>query len=479
MNIKQLIEKGESKILEFKESLSLKSEIGESVSAFSNTNNGTILVGVSDEREIRGVEIGKRTIENLANFIKQNTDNFVYPDISIEKVDEKHIIIIKVNKSDEKPVFFRDKTYKRVGKSNHKLSASEIRKLAKESGEKVYWDGQVCDGAGLGDIDEEAVNKFRELYEYINKTKIKSSNKELLKSLKCAKEINREVQITNSGILLFGKKSNDFLPMSYITIARYPEKEREQTYSDIKNFHGNLFEIVDSANEYIKQYVQEVSRVVEGQLAREVIPQYSYYAIRELITNAVVHKDYSLWGSRVIIRIFKDRIEFNSPGSLPTDVTPKNIVDAQFSRNSTIAEVFNKVQYIEKLGEGWDKIISAVKEHPFKPKFPEIRDIGGAVVVTLFSPKEELLEGVVEPILSQLNERQEQVLFYLIKNKKITRVEYEKFYTVSGRTANRELNEMINGKLIEKKGTGPATYYILARYGEIWRDIKNKKELLK
>ena len=154
--IKELIKKGESKEIEFKESLSSIEEVGESVSAFSNGSGGILLIGVSDFGEIKGVEIGKKTLENLANFIKQNTDNHVYPAIKIEKSEGKNIIVVEVSKPDEKPVFFKGDAYKRIGKSNHKLSASEIRKLAKES-TKSYWDEQVCKEAALKDIDKKKV----------------------------------------------------------------------------------------------------------------------------------------------------------------------------------------------------------------------------------------------------------------------------------------------------------------------------------
>ena len=154
--IKKLIEKGESHGVEFKESLGLKDEIGENVSAFSNTNKGLILVGVSDSGEIKGVHIGRKTIEGLANYIKQHADNPIYPKIKVETSDGKNMIVIEVDEHSEKPVFFRGEAYGKVGKSVHKLSASEIRKLAKES-KKSYWGEQVCEDAGLEDIDEEKV----------------------------------------------------------------------------------------------------------------------------------------------------------------------------------------------------------------------------------------------------------------------------------------------------------------------------------
>ncbi|RLF30662.1 MAG: hypothetical protein DRM98_06480 [Thermoplasmata archaeon] len=159
-SILDLIKKGESETLEFKETLKLDNEIGKTISAFSNTKGGIILIGVSDSGKIIGVTIGKNTIEELANYIKRNTDPKIYPSIKVKEVENKKIIFIEIQENKEKPVFFKNHAYKRVGKTSPEMSSSEIRKLAKESGEKVYWDEQICEEASLEDIDEEKVRWF-------------------------------------------------------------------------------------------------------------------------------------------------------------------------------------------------------------------------------------------------------------------------------------------------------------------------------
>ena len=147
---------------------------------------------------------------------------------------------------------------------------------------------------------------------------------------------------------IFGIDPKKFFLMDYVTVARYPGKDRAQADLDIRDFYGNLFDIIDSVNKYIMQHIQEASQVIEDQIQRRAIPEYPYYAIREIITNAVAHRDYSNIGSRIIIRMFKDRIEFNSPGPLPANVTPENIVSEQYSRNPIIADDFNCVSSMNR-----------------------------------------------------------------------------------------------------------------------------------
>jgi ATP-dependent DNA helicase RecG len=150
MNIEELIDKGESQDLEFKEPLR-----GETASAFSNSDGGTIIIGVFDDGGVSGVDIGKDTLEELANYIKRNTDPQVFPSVKILERGGKNVVLVEVTESAEKPVFFKNHCYKRVGKTNQMISSSELRKLAKESGEKIYWDERVCEDASLEDVDGE------------------------------------------------------------------------------------------------------------------------------------------------------------------------------------------------------------------------------------------------------------------------------------------------------------------------------------
>ena len=127
MDIKKLIERGETQSVEFKESLRLNDEIGETVSAFSNSDGGAVIVGV----------------------------------------------MIEVKEGAEKPVFFKNHAYKRVGKTNQRISSSEMRKLAKESGGRVYWDERVCEDAGLEDVNN------NQIYREINGVSDETTRREL------------------------------------------------------------------------------------------------------------------------------------------------------------------------------------------------------------------------------------------------------------------------------------------------------------
>ena len=131
--LQQLIKKGESQKVEFKTSLSLRNEIGETISAFANTKEGIVIIGVSDDGIMLGIDIGKKTVENLANWVKENTDPKIYPDLKVHKVNGKNIIEVSVKESEDKPVFFKNHAFQRVGKPNQNaiipLSPCDVLKL--------------------------------------------------------------------------------------------------------------------------------------------------------------------------------------------------------------------------------------------------------------------------------------------------------------------------------------------------------------
>jgi len=106
LNIAKMISDGESETVEFKPSLSQKDKIMESISAFSNTVGGTILIGVSDQGEIMGVDIGRRTLEDLAGYVKRNSDPPVYPSIGTITVKNCILLFIEVKERPKKACFF-------------------------------------------------------------------------------------------------------------------------------------------------------------------------------------------------------------------------------------------------------------------------------------------------------------------------------------------------------------------------------------
>lgn len=222
---------------------------------------------------------------------------------------------------------------------------------------------------------------------------------------------------------------------------------------------------IDNCYTYIKEHVAVMSRLHPDKVEREDIPEYGLFSIRELITNAVCHRDYSEQGTKVIIKMFTDRIEYYNPGGLIKDITAKNIADKQFSRNPVITKVLAKVKYIEELGEGWNKIIDEHKKHSLKPKMPEIDADKYTVLVKLFSAGEKFAEPELKYELDVGKRKRIEIALQYAKEKgSITNAEYQKINSVSRETATRDLKDLVSSGILMTTGKGKrGLRYLLAQ----------------
>jgi len=259
------------------------------------------------------------------------------------------------------------------------------------------------------------------------------------------------------GILLFGRNPQRFFVNSYIALVKYRGKEVGIERLDYKEFAGNLIQQIDCSDRYIKEHITLMSRLLPYRVQRQDISEYGLFSIRELVTNAVCHRDYYDQHTKVIIKMFSDRIEFYNPGGLPGEITPENITEKQYSRNPIIARVLAKIKYIEEIGEGWNKIIDEHEKHPLKPKLPSIKADKQSVLVTIFSTREKF---EVEKVL-ELSERQKKLIKYLRKNHRITTSICANILGVSNDTALRELSKLKSKEIIKQMGVGRGIYYVL------------------
>jgi len=260
---------------------------------------------------------------------------------------------------------------------------------------------------------------------------------------------------TNAGILLFGKDPSNFFSHAHIALGRYRGIAIGGEKLDYKEFKGNLFEQIDNCANYIVEHTALMSRLIPGEVQRTDIPEYGLFSVRELVTNAICHRDYEERGGKIIIKMFDDRIEFYNIGGLPAGITPKNITQEQFSRNPTIASVLARVKYIEELGEGWDKIIEEHREHPLHPEKPRIQSSENSILVTLFSTKEKFEKDKYD-----LTKRQRDIIGYIKRNGRINTSECASLLKASNDTSLRELTRLRSLGIIDRKGVGKGTYYI-------------------
>jgi len=359
-----IIAQPEGRRLEFKENLSKGYGIEQTVVAFSNGAGGEIYLGIEDktkviigfsENEILTIE------EKISNIIFENTSPSIVPDINIINYDSRYLLKITVYPGGQTPYFISSLgvnkgTYIRVGSSNKPADETIIQELQRKK-RNVSFDAMVSQTVSVDDID---LKEFKDYF--LDQTGKKITNR-ALETLGLIKIQDGKQFPTNSAILLSSAdiKQREF-PYAKIECARFDGTTTSET-SDAFTIEGPLCLQPDAALKFIQRNIKKASKI-KG-VHREEHWEYPLKAIREIIVNAVIHRDYSRPGSDIKVAIFDDMLEVTSPGSLPATIDINNLSSGLSEiRNRTLAPIFKMINLIEQWGTGFQKIADELKIYP-------------------------------------------------------------------------------------------------------------------
>ncbi|MCG7849861.1 MAG: putative DNA binding domain-containing protein, partial [ANME-2 cluster archaeon] len=433
--ITELLATGETEKVEFKPSLSQLDNIMKSISAFSNAKGGMVVAGISDEGRVMGVDIGRKTMEDLAEYIKRNTDPPVFPSIEVVEIESKNTIHISVKESAEKPVFFKDKAYKRVGRTNQKISASEIRTLAKEGGKRLSWDAQLCDGITIGDIDGAKISWF--VKEAKRQRGLDIQEDAPIEEVLMRLRLFNDSIFNNAAVLLFGNEPDRFFTRPEVKCIRFKGTGVTGEMIDFKVIKGNLFDQLVETERFIYNNITMAAWIEDGELQRQEKWEYPPKAIREALANAFCHREYETTSSTQV-RIFDDRMEIWNPGRLPVGWTVETLRHKHESKppNPLLIEHFFWVKYVEEVGTGTNKLIDWCREWDLPE--PIFEFTGTSVIVTL---RKGPVPGDIDGL--DLNERQIKMIDHVVKHNSITNREFQELTGVSRRTATTDLAGLV------------------------------------
>jgi len=186
---------------------------------------------------------------------------------------------------------------------------------------------------------------------------------------------------TLGGLLCFGRDPQRYLPHTAIALTRYSGTgPNSQQVLDIRDLRGTLFEMIDASEAYLWAQSNHGFRLDNGP-RRIPLDQYPRPALRELVVNAVAHRDYRVTGSRVKIEMFKNQVEWSSPGGLPAGVTVENILKAQYTRNPIIVGFLWDAGYIEQRGMGLDSVVNLLSSENLA--YPQMEDTGASFLIRI------------------------------------------------------------------------------------------------
>ena len=450
-DLKQRITQGENTTTEFKENFD--QEVIETAAAFANTDGGIILIGVSDNREIRGITIGKETLRNWSNWIAQATGPRVVLEIGTVDVERKSVLWIRVETCRIKPVSVKGICYKRVGNSNRVMSAQEIVQMHLNATGQT-WDQLLAANAGSDDIDPKKVQWYLTQREEVRNV-AKPQDMDATELLRNIKGGNGEGTPTHAGILFFGNYPQRFFQNTQLRVVRFKGISVTHPVINRLDCSGTLWEMVDAAEEFIRKNIRLLSFRTSKSFQRDDKFEYPLKALREAIINALIHRNYQKH-SDVRVFIFDTRVEVINPGTFPEGVSPDAPVHEPV--NPTLSQFMYDIGFIERYGSGIKMMKRLSEEWGNKAPRYEFHPLETKIIFD--SPIQESTFIEIDDISAQLNERQKNAFSYVQKHGHITRKEYVQINHVANTTAYEELRDMADKHLLDVRGKGRGTKYV-------------------
>lgn len=415
--------------------MELKRELNDSlkkeVIAFANTEGGLIYIGIDDEGEIVGLLNPARDMESVSNMIGDSIhpDLRMFTNVNLKKIEGKDVILVEILRGTKKPYHLTNKGMKpsgvfvRHGITSRPASEDLIRQMILENEGTTY--------EKMRSMNQELLFDYTEKYFVDRNIEFKKSHKRTLGI------INEDDYYTNLGLLLSDQCEHS------IKCAVYNGKTK-MTFRDRMEFNGSVFEQLDRVYDYLSMY-NKTSSTFEG-LKRIDQMDYPEFALREVLINSIVHRDYSFSGS-ILIHIFDDRIEFVSTGGLVARLTKEDIiVGISESRNINLANCFYRLELIESYGTGIQRIMESYKG---TGKTPVINITANAFVVIL-------------PNINYYNEEKtdkEKIVYFVEENDSVSRKYIENELGISKSSARILIKELMGEYKIRQVGKGKNTRY--------------------
>ena len=446
MNIKDLI--GEA--TEYDKKLALEEKKPKSwcksVSAFANTFGGALIFGISNEGMVVGLENPEGDAEKISEVIKTRLDPM--PEFKLrfyQTEDGKVLIILDVYKGDETPYYYSGdgvlEAYVRVGNESVKATATELKRLVLR-GKNTSYDSQNS----TYKAEDYAFSKLKERY------KKWTGNSFDDKDLISFGLVNEQGNLTNAGALLADESP---IRCSRLFCTRWNGLNKSGGAVDALDdaeYSGSVISLIENGEAFIKRNCKMKWRKTAN--SREEMPEYVERSYHEALVNALAHRDYLVNGSEVHVDIYDDRMEIYSPGGMPDgsmiqDRDPLMVPSTR--RNPVLADVFNRLGYMERKGSGFGKIISGYEfqinyDESKRPLFRSDRYQFTVVMPNLnydvshdFEENETMSESMSESMSKLERTRMQIILHYLDTNKEINSSIAAKLLKVEIKTASRLL----------------------------------------
>jgi ATP-dependent DNA helicase RecG len=430
------------------------SELAETLIAMANTAGGRVVLGVAPRAgKVQGVSDLEAAADKVFQAALLADPVLVLPVPVVRNAAGKQVVVVTVPPGLPHVYNLQGRYLTRQSRHNAPFPARLLRELLVARG-VLQFESRVPPDARLEDLDHEQVETY---LEQINRAG--EDWQQVLLQRGCLVHDGRDLLPTYAALLLFGKNPQRWMPNAAVLAARFPGASFSDEFLR-QDIAGTLPQQLRQVEQFLRENLHEVVRMVG--LTHQKTQEYPFEAVRELIVNAVAHRDYNLQGDNIHLYLFSGRLEVHSPGELPGPVNLHNLLNARFSRNAVIAQVLSDLGFVERLGYGLNRVVTVMRKNGLRA--PHFEETGGSFRVTLYG---ESFQTKPLPDMSHyqkmgLNPRQQLALDYLARNSRITNREYQEICPdVHSETLRRDFADLVKRGVLIKMGTKRATYYIL------------------
>ena len=488
MDIFELMDIGENSEIEFKKAKnSVPKDLWETYSAMSNTNGGTIVLGVEerfdkDEKfDISGVESVEKMLKDFWSTINGNkvSKNILMEEnVEVININHKKVIKIEVPRASyiDKPIYLNSNpyngTYKRNYEGDYKCSQDEVNAMFRDASEKGF-DSSILEYYDMDDLDMPTVNRYRNRFSVINLNHAwhNLTDEEFLIQLGAMDKDRKtkKVWLTVAGLLMFGKSVSirSYFPYFDLDYLKMVDVDEDLRYNERFTIDGrwesnlfNFFTIV------INKLSEDIPIPFKLNGITRIDDTPVHQAIREAFVNAIVHGDYSVQGT-LRIKKFKDRFEFYNPGCLKIPVADIYKGGTSKCRNPFIQKMFRMIGFGENIGSGFFKILKAWKEQQWAVPILEENFVTNEVVLKLnmISLVPEVYMGKLKEIygnsLDLLNADEIKILVTAITEDEVTNARMQCITNLHPNDITEMLRSMVNRGFLIEEGFGRGKKYMI------------------
>ena len=362
-----------------------RNDLADEIAAFANSVGGVLLCGVSDEGEPQ--RMMREQLVELDRFVVEASTDSVRPPVRIRTFHRQltggeRLLVVEIPRGDSQ----HDSpggSFIRVGASKRRMTGDERLRLAQRRNQARFrwFDEQPVPDTGFKTLEE---SLWKPLLSAEGAAEPEIS---LTKLALLGPDDAGVARATVAGVLLCTENPENWLPNACISATRYRGRDRASGQIDAREIAGPLNRQIAEALSFLVRNMRVAAR---KEPARVDLPEYSENALFEAVVNAVAHRDYSIGGSRIRISMFEDRVEIQSPGSLPNNLTVESMASRQATRNEALTSVLGRMPvsgirgsedrryFMERRGDGVPIILRETRELCGKP--PEYRVIDDSEV---------------------------------------------------------------------------------------------------